>query len=66
MTMEKQKATIKDKFWDELTSAVENTAGNIIVAGDFNSSVGTNDGTTGENIRNSSGRKMTKFCILMT
>lgn len=34
----------KDQFWEELSDAVEQPKGKLIIAGDFNERVGISDG----------------------
>lgn len=66
---EKEKAEIKEKFWEDLTAATEEAKGTIYIAGDFNSRVGSKDveykeviGKYGERTRNDNGKRMLEFC----
>ncbi|XP_050514773.1 uncharacterized protein LOC126890015 isoform X1 [Diabrotica virgifera virgifera] len=68
---ENEKKEIKDKFWEDLNIAVENSKGNIFIIGDFNGRVGTKDMSTsdvigkyGEEVRNNNGRRLIEFCEL--
>lgn len=67
---EDEKAEVKDKFWEDVTDLVENTKGDIILAGDLNGRVGRQDqktkdviGTHGEPLRNNNGHRIIDFCI---
>lgn len=68
---ENERASEKDKFWEELTTTTEEARGTLYLVGDFNSRVGKKDieyktiiGKHGEEKRNNNGRRLLDFCQL--
>lgn len=65
---EDEKVEKKDRFWEDLSLAVEAARGEIIVAGDINGRVGKADqtytviGKHGEEARNNNGKRLLDFC----
>ncbi|KAJ8950887.1 hypothetical protein NQ318_011188 [Aromia moschata] len=67
---EDEKKTVKDEFWEELTTTVEEAKGKIYILGDINARVGKEDnkfkgiiGRHGEETRNNNGIRLLHFCM---